>query len=365
MKKILILSSFPAGYRVDVFKGLAAKYEVTVLFGASSNENRNADWFVRDKDLEYYVLDTEEGKRKAAHYFRTLKQFDLVLGYDWYQSWALWFELKAWMLKIPYIVNCDGAFIKERNIKDYIKGFFIRHASACLAGGEYAREYFIHYGAKNEKIHSHHFTSLHEKDLIDHTITAAEKKQIRTELGLREEKMILSIGQFIERKGFDILLDAWGNAGVSDAQLVLIGGGNLKESYEKIIREKNISNVVIKDFVPFGSIFQYYQAADIFALATREDIWGLIVNEAMANSTPVLISDKCVAGLELINNGRNGFIISNNDVDEWAEKIKQCIADEKLCYSMAEKGRQTIGDYTIEKTICADHNVIDAILNQE
>lgn len=103
----------------------------------------------------------------------------------------------------------------------------------------------------------------------------------------------------------------------------------------------------------------------MFALATREDIWGLIVNEAMANSTPVLISDKCVAGLELINNGRNGFIISNNDVDEWAEKIKQCLADEKLCYSMAEQGRKTIGDYTIEKTICADLDVIDGIFNQE
>ena len=56
----------------------------------------------------------------------------------------------------------------------------------------------------------------------------------------------------------------------------------------------------------------YYQAADMLVFPTREDIWGLVINEAMANGLPTVSTDKCVAALEMIKQGENGRMSFEN-----------------------------------------------------
>ena len=69
-------------------------------------------------------------------------------------------------------------------------------------------------------------------------------------------------------------------------------------------------------------LFQYYLASDIFVLPTREDVWGLVVNEAMACGLPVITTNKCGAGIELIENGVNGMIVKAGDSDSLAKGIE-------------------------------------------
>lgn len=363
MKKILILSSFPAGYRVDVFKGLAEQYNITVIFGADHNENRNPDWFVKNNEFHYYLVNTDEGRKVAGQCYNSLDSFDIILGYDWVRPWALKFLFKAMRLHIPYALNCDGAFIHKSFVKTAVKRFFISRATACFAGGDAAKEYFLHYGAKEEQVYIHHFTSLHEENIRDRVVTDAERAELRKKLGLPEKTTVLSIGQFIYRKGFDILLDAWKQAGV-DAQLVIIGGGDLRPEYESQIRDKNISNVIIMDFVPFKEIFDYYMASDVFALATREDVWGLIVNEAMACGVPVMVSDKCIAGLELIENGKSGFVVEGNTVDNWADKLELILSDTDMRNQMSQRSLDKIRGNTISAIVKNHIKVIDGILGK-
>lgn len=362
MKKILVLSSFPASYRVDVFKGLMKKYKLTVLFGTDENENRNPDWFVKNGELKYYLVNRKDGSIVAKECYKNLKKFDLILGYDWYATWALKFELKAMLLNIPYIVNCDGAFIRKSFLKDIVKRLLVSKAAACFAGGEYARQYFLHYGAKAKKIYIHHFTSLHKENILKTICTEEDKQRLRKALGLSDKKVVLSIGQFVYRKGFDILLNAWAGLDRKDAQLVIVGGGDLRFEYERLIDEQYIENVTIIDFVPFNEIFKYYMAADVFALATREDIWGLIVNEAMANGIPVLISDKCIAGLELVENGKTGFIIENNEIQNWVERLEKVLNDIDLRQNMGKAGLAKIHNWTIENIVKSHLEILDRVI---
>ena len=57
---------------------------------------------------------------------------------------------------------------------------------------------------------------------------------------------------------------------------------------------------------------KYYIAADVFILLTRGDVWGLSINEAMANALPVITTDRCIAGIELVeqNGNTNDYKIS-------------------------------------------------------
>lgn len=351
-KKILVLSNFPAPYRVAVFKGIAEDYDLDVYFGYRTDDNRNKDYTISDDELNYTILETEEANKKFKNDLKHLKKYSMILAYDWYLPYVLKVILKACILRIPFAINCDGAFLSEnpsikQRIKDVIKSFVIRRACLCFASGEYARRYFTYYGAKETKIVGYHFTSLEEKDIRKDLPTIHEKQKTRKQLGLKECTTFITVGQFIYRKGYDILLEAWRDLDENN-QLVIIGGGNLEQKYHQIILEKHYKNVVIEKFKPKETVFQYYAAADVFVLPTREDIWGLVINEAMAMGLPVICSDKCVAGLEYIENNKNGYIVPL-DANKLHEKMYELSVNPKLCSSMGKENWSKMSRCTLEK----------------
>ena len=111
MKRVLILSSFPAPYRVDVFKGLADVFDVDVFFATHKDQNRSADYFTKKDVFKYYVITNAEDKRYFDKCINNIKKYDFVLAYDWYLGYALKVALKCILKKIPYVINCDGAFL--------------------------------------------------------------------------------------------------------------------------------------------------------------------------------------------------------------------------------------------------------------
>ena len=100
--------------------------------------------------------------------------------------------------------------------------------------------------------------------------------------------------------------------------------------------------------------------ADLFVLPTREDIWGLVINEAMAKGLPVITTEKCGAGLELIQNGINGQIVKSDDISA----IKDAILfwanqNEKARNRAGEKSLQAIKYYSIERMAKKYWDIID------
>lgn len=79
---------------------------------------------------------------------------------------------------------------------------------------------------------------------------------------------------------------------------------------------------------------------------TRKDVWGLVINEAMANGLPVITTDRCVAGLELVQNSVNGFIVRVDDIAELREKIVMVIAN---CVELGNQSLDTVPAYTFEE----------------
>lgn len=354
MKRILVLSSFPAPYRVDVFKGLSKYYKLDVFFSAMSDQDRNHDYFIKKDTFQYYILTSHEDYIIFKRCVKNLQSYIFVLAYDWYLPYALKVEEKCIKHKIPYYINCDGAFLpnsftlKDR-MKKLIKKRYISHAQKCLASGKHAAEYFKYHGASRENIVFHNFSSLHKCDIEKTVINEQNKALIRKELGLLEsKKTVLSIGQFIPRKGFDILLNIWDQFDYS-CQLVIIGGGIEKEKYKEIIQSKKYKNVHLLEYKPQDIIFKYYLAADVFVLPTREDIWGLVINEAMAHGLPVISTGKCIAACELVQNKINGYIVPINDSKALSNALSNIWHD-----NLKEIGTNNINKiktYTIENVI--------------
>lgn len=160
-------------------------------------------------------------------------------------------------------------------------------------------------------------------------------------------KMVVSVGQFIHRKGFDVLLKAWAKCPAENDLYII--GAEPTEGYLTLKRELALKNAHFVGFKGKEELKEYYRAADLFVLPTREDIWGLVVNEAMANGLPVITTDRCVAGLELVKNGVNGYIVPVDDIEALAQKMCAVLGDDELRSTMAENSLNAIRDWTVEK----------------
>lgn len=343
--KVLILSIYPAPYRVGLFKMFSDAFDVDVFFEHSGGDQRNEEWFEKG---EYYLLDTDFGKNKYKKI--NVKDYDFVAVFDYSSITAIKLILECKKHNIPYAINCDGVIMESHGnlLRELIKRFLVKGATAYFASGENAKNYFIKYGAKEDKIAIHTFSELEQKDILDKPLSVEEKIQFRKKLGLPSDKKIaIAVGRFIPLKRYGELIQAWKDM-PDDYTLLLIGGGSEKDTYEKIIKDNNINNVIIGDFLTKDKLFDYYKVSDIFVHPTSYDVWGLVVNEAMACGLPVVVTDHCVAGLELIKNGENGYLVKMGDDKEMCEKIQLILSDDTMYKKMSDNVLQTIRPYTMK-----------------
>ena len=173
--------------------------------------------------------------------------------------------------------------------------------------------------------------------------------------------MVLTIGQFIHRKGFDVLLEAWTQELDENYTLVIVGGGEEENQYKEYISKHNLKNVHLVGFKQKKEIFEYYKAADLFVLPTREDIWGLVINEAMAFGLPVIATDMCLGAVELIENGVNGYIVPVNNCVKLAEAMKKILLTDETM--MSQNNLKKISTYTYENVIESHIKAITEICN--
>ena len=361
--KILAFADFPSPYRVEVFKGLAKEYDMLVVFDKMSDQNRNAAWFCKDTGLNSISLLEEAGRMQFEKELKQIKKYDLVLAYDYHIKNAIRLEIDCIKNKVPYIMNLDGAFIRKNFIKNIIKRYLVTHAAGYFASGNHAAEYFKYFGADENKIYYHPFTSLHADEVLKEPLSETEKTRYKKKLGVDKSKMVLTIGQFIHRKGFDVLLEAWNKELDESCSLVIVGGGEEENQYRQYIADHNLENVQLVGFKQKEEIFEYYKAADLFVLPTREDIWGLVINEAMACGLPVISTNMCLGAVELIENGINGYIVPVNNSNELTEAMKKLLCVDSSVIGIVNL--QKITNYTYENVIKSHIQAINELVKNE
>ena len=363
MKKILIHSMYPAPYRVEIYEQLRKYFDCDVFFSTSGGDDRKSGWFLKGN---YYLLDDSRGSSYYQECIKNILRYNLVMLYEYSDRNAVKLILACKRKKIHYSINCDGVMLFHHGnfIKELLKRYLVSGATACLASGEHAKQYFLKYGAKEENIYFHPFTALHESDILKAPVLPAEKAKLRKHLNLPQNvKICIAVGRFIPLKRYDILLRLWANM-PENTYLLLIGGGPEKETYEKIIREKQLQNVILDDFHPFSELLDYYKASDLFIHPTSYDVWGLVINEAMACGLPVVVTDTCVAGLELIRNGENGYVTHLGDDADFLAKINKILSNDFLRERMAQNAVETIQPYSMENMVASQMKTIEKVLSE-
>lgn len=350
--KILIFTNIPSPYRIDFFNELGKNTELTVIFEAKTAKGIKFNWNIEEiKNFEAIFLkegDIQENKInwKILKYIKKNRYDEIIItSYAYYTEMIALLALK--FKRIPYFMEVDGGLIREENIlKKIYKSFLISNAKGYFSPSKFTDVYLLYYGANKEKIYRYPFTSLKEKDILENIVDREKKHEIRKKLKINETKVIVSVGQFIHRKGFDVLLNACSK--LEENVGVYVIGGQPTEEYLELVKKFGLTNVHFEGFKTKAELSEYFKAADLFVLPTREDVWGLVINEAMANGLPVVTTNKCVAGIELIEEEVNGYIVPVGDSEALAAKINRIINDIKIQSNMSQNNLYKIKNYRIE-----------------
>lgn len=365
--KVLFITNYPSPYRVMFFNELGKYCDLTVIFDEDMDKqkHRHKDWFIENfEHFKYFTLNHNyilNITKIKNHLINNKYDIIVVANYSSINGIIAIYYLRKY--KIPFSIEADGAFIKSgKGFKERLKKNLISSANWYFSSGKITDNYFRFYGNNDAKIFRFRFTSLLKNEIIESPISHKEKNMLRNKLGIKEKKIVLSVGRFIYQKGFDVLIKASKELGENIG--VLIVGGKPTEEYIKLVEQFNVTNIYFIDFKQKKDLIKYYLVSDLFVLPTRGDIWGLVINEAMSFGLPVITTNKCIAGLELIENDKNGYIVPTDDYKALAIKIKKILEDDCLRNEMSIANILKIKEYTIENMVTDHINAFKKICNE-
>ena len=354
--KVLFLTNVPSPYRVDFFNELGKYCDLTVVFEKNFSSERDSSWkkfsFDNFKGVFLKGINVSSDKSFSVSVTEYLKKglYDHIIVSNIATPTGMLAISFMKAQRISYWLEGDGGFSKSgKGIKESIKRFFIKGAKGYFSTSSAHDKYYETYGADPSLIYRYPFTSISSSDIVSRPLNKSEKAELKNKLGIKESTCLISVGQFIHRKGFDVLLES--ARGLSKDVGIYIVGGVPTDEYIAYKEKYSLNNVHFVSFMSKDALREWYDAADLFVLPTREDIWGLVINEAMAHGLPVITTDRCIAGLELVEDGLNGYIVPVNDPDILLKRITEAIQDEKSLRLMGNRSLQTAAHYTIENMV--------------
>ncbi|GBD96425.1 MAG TPA: glycosyltransferase family 1 protein [Nitrospirae bacterium] len=172
------------------------------------------------------------------------------------------------------------------------------------------------------------------------------KADIRNDLGITADKVILFVGSDFKRKGVPTLLKAFSLVERKDIQL-LIAGKEAKARYLSMAKKLGINKKVIFRGAE-REIHRLYSISDVFVLPTIYDPFSNAALEAMASGIPVITTAYNGAS-ELIENGVQGFVINDpSDAGAFAEKISSVLLHAE---DMGRQARLKAEEYPIDNAV--------------
>lgn len=161
-----------------------------------------------------------------------------------------------------------------------------------------------------------------------------------------DKKRVIAIGRYSPQKGFDRLIAAWNMVAERHPEwdLDIVGGGELKEALQAQIRTLGLEQK-IHLVPPTSDIESIYTAASIYVMSSRYEGLPMVLLEAQAFGLPI-VSFQCKCGpLDVIEDGKTGFLIKDGDIQELANGIIRLIEDSTLRVKMGQAGRTASNRY--------------------
>lgn len=266
-------------------------------------------------------------------------------GFSIWTAFAL--LLKQWM-RWRVVILYDGSTPSVDRINSvhhlFIRRIMSRYTDAFNANNNAAKEYLTKIlGIDNRKVFLQPYL------VPDPKVFLKNINKIETNYLKLTPPIFLFVGDITYNKGLQSLLEACSllrKQGYHDFTVMLIGEGEQREEFASFAKSHNIENhVVWTGWIKYEDLGAYFKHADVFVFPSFDDVWGMVVSEAMLSRLPILCSRG--AGVsEMIVESENGYIFDPHNSEELAQLMQKFIENPSLIESMGEKSQQLIAQHT-------------------
>ncbi len=352
--RLAAIAASPVFYQTPLYRRLAAdpRVELTVIFASSAG--------VRPYDAGFggrMVSWDENLLTGYKHEFlRRADQNDVLKGFfalrDWdvverirrgrfdaiwvhgYSYLTLWFAmLAAWLSGIPVLIREEQTLLHKRPqlrelVRKTVMKVLFRFARGLYIGSN-NYDFFRAYGMKSEHLFPAPYCVNNQnlQQLARQLVPA--RATIRARLGVgAADPVILFVGKLTSKKGPLALIEAFSRVRSSlPCQLLIVGEGPLEQEMRRRLTSAGPTGVVFAGFLNRTEIADAFVAADIFCLPSLlNETWGIVVNEAMNFSLPLVVTDKVGSARDLVQSGKNGLVVPAGNVDALEAALEDLVA---------------------------------------
>lgn len=272
----------------------------------------------------------------ACHWARQLRRDDVSLIHaQWIHSAGTIGMYGAWLLGVPFSFTGHAVDLFRERVALEDK---VRRSDFIVCISSFHRDLYRTLGAREEQLHLVYCgIDLDQFEFAPRPVD--------------ERPRILSIGRLVEKKGFEVLIDACAilkQRGV-DCECVIAGEGPLAASLKKRVDDRDVRQRVtvtgrkvlqeeLSDWMGTGHIF-----AQPCVWASDSDVDGTprTLMEAMACGLAA-VATRLTGIPDIIEDGRSGRLVDPNDAEGLAGALQELIADETLRRRIAEGGRKRV-----------------------
>ena len=180
------------------------------------------------------------------------------------------------------------------------------------------------------------------------------KSQIRKKLGLdSDDTLLIYVGRLHPIKGVRFLIEAMNilKNNEIEIKLIIVGDGHHKRDLEMLIKNLELKNQVeFKGWIPHEIIPEYMAASDIFILPSLTEGFPNVCLEAMASGLPI-ITTKIDGMSEIIEDGKNGYLVSPKNPFQIAERLKDLIHNKNLRKKFAKENKLKVKEYEFNSIV--------------
>lgn len=165
---------------------------------------------------------------------------------------------------------------------------------------------------------------------------------------IKRKNSVVAVGRLEEQKGFDLLLNIWSKIEHlhTEWELNIYGTGTEYDTLKQIIKSLGLKNAQVKGRT--NDIKNVFAESSIFALSSRFEGFGLVLVEAEAMGLPIVSFDCPMGPSEIVEDGRNGFLITPEDIDSFAERLSELMTDEELRERMGKESLEVSKKFNID-----------------
>lgn len=292
----VFITNIPAFYKISLYNRIAQKRRILAVFLDAGNSDRNADFYKGELSCDFVILSKLGFFARAAFVIRLfffMKYGEIVIGgWDRVLYWLAAFVSKA--EKNSVVVESSILESSVCGAKGLVKRIFLSNISKAYCSGKLSAAILESLGFKGRIVITRGvgLYKLHEQPPFEPRAKVSK---------------FLYVGRLVDEKNLPMLIGAFGKR--PELTLDIAGFGELEDELKKGAPE----NVVFHGAVPNEDLRGFYRDSDVFVLPSKKEPWGLVVEEALNNGTPVILSDKIGCAPDVLAEDVNGLSFRHDD----------------------------------------------------